>query len=65
MSKASEELVESAVRLARAIAKAARRELPNMGKAAGKIVRDDLPGIERSFEKALQDLRKDISKKRR
>ncbi len=57
MSKGTDDLVESWARLARAILKAGAREMPRMRKAAGRIVRDDVPHIERTVERAVRDLR--------
>jgi len=57
MSKGTDDLVESWARLARAILKAGVREMPRMRKAAGRIVRDDVPHIERTVERAVRDLR--------
>ena len=51
MSQGSDELIESMARFARTVSRAALREAPYVRRAAGKIVRDDLPAFQREAER--------------
>ena len=51
MSQGSDELMESMVRFARTVSRAAMREAPYVRRAAGSIVRNDLPAFQREAER--------------
>ncbi|MDQ6773043.1 MAG: hypothetical protein M3024_08650 [Candidatus Dormibacteraeota bacterium] len=49
----SDDLMESMLRFTRSVSRAVQREAPYVRRAAGRIVRDDLPAAQRAVEKNL------------
>jgi hypothetical protein len=56
MSRGSDELIESMARFARTVSKAAAREAPYVRRAAGRILQDDLPAVQRTAGKTVRRL---------
>jgi len=60
MSKGSDELIESMARFARTMSRAAAREAPYVRQAAGRIVQDDLPALQRAAQRTARRLLDDL-----
>lgn len=63
MARGSEELLEAASRFARAISKAAAKEAPAVRRAAGRIVREDLPALQQAAERTARAAVRDIRRR--
>jgi hypothetical protein len=56
MSQGSHDLIESMTRFARTVSRAAMREAPYVRRAAGRIVREDLPAFQREAERRARSV---------
>lgn len=63
MPRGSEELLEAASRFARAISQAAANEAPAVRRAAGRIVREDLPALQQAAERTARAAVRDIRRR--
>jgi hypothetical protein len=63
MTQGSDELMESMARFGRTVSRAAAREAPYLRQAAVKIVRDDLPALQRAAERGARRLAAELRKR--
>lgn len=54
MARGSDELLEAAGRFARAISKAAAKEGPAVRRATGRIMKEDLPALQKAAERTAR-----------